>query len=169
MDIVPALLDRKERWVEFFRGNFICYCGLTAMRGKGVQTRIFVFSLLYGTPAPSTETLHPESWPASIYRQLKESADSVGRLFDYIWVFKNWQRQPIQGFNIGEGWSTTLPSTLSRNQYAVQNRVKKLSCFVIVMVSSEIKYWISDKGFMHVMVISLNTVHYVGRGDPRFM
>ena len=33
------------------------------------------FSLLYGTPAPSTECQHPEAWPAIIYRHLRESDD----------------------------------------------------------------------------------------------
>ena len=29
------------------------------------------FSLLYGTPAPSAESQHPEAWPASTYGELR--------------------------------------------------------------------------------------------------
>ena len=36
---------------------------------------IFIFSLLYGTPAPSSESQLLEAWPASHYGHLREAAD----------------------------------------------------------------------------------------------
>ena len=36
------------------------------------STRLSCFSLLYGTPAPSAESQHPEAWPASTYGHLRE-------------------------------------------------------------------------------------------------
>ena len=38
--------------------------------GWGVQIILF-FSLLFGTPAPSSERQHPEAWPASTYGYLR--------------------------------------------------------------------------------------------------
>ena len=34
------------------------------------------FSLLYGTPAPSAESQHPEAWPASTYGYLRGVPDN---------------------------------------------------------------------------------------------
>ena len=53
-------------------------------RGGGVQTGFsFFYSIVrhgstqHRTPAPSTERQHPEAWPTSIYRHLRES-DELG-------------------------------------------------------------------------------------------
>ena len=51
---------------------YVCVCA-----GGGVQIRLSFFSLLYGTPAPSSERKHPESWPASTYGHLREGYLSV--------------------------------------------------------------------------------------------
>ena len=52
---------------------------------EGGQYKLFFLSLLYGMPAPSAECRHPEAWPASTYRHLKEVLDS-GALNDH-WAF----------------------------------------------------------------------------------
>ena len=44
---------------------------LTSTPKKQTKLR-FSSSLLYGTPASSAESQHPEAWPASIYRHLRE-------------------------------------------------------------------------------------------------
>ena len=66
---------------------FLSYCTAHNEKGGGVQARLSFFSLYcsaqypdgqlkwYGTPAPSSESQHPEAWPASSYGHLGESAD----------------------------------------------------------------------------------------------
>ena len=46
-------------------------CGDVCAEG-GAANYTFVFSLLYGKPAPSSECQHPEAWPASTYGHLRE-------------------------------------------------------------------------------------------------
>ena len=36
-----------------------------------ISDQAILFSLLYGTPAPSSECQHPEAWPASTYGHLR--------------------------------------------------------------------------------------------------
>ena len=43
---------------------------------RGVQARL-CFSLLYGSPAPNSESQLLEAWPASIYGHLREGYLSV--------------------------------------------------------------------------------------------
>ena len=47
------------------------------LRGGGVQIRLSFFSVLYGTPAPSSESQLLEAWPVSIYGHLREGYLSV--------------------------------------------------------------------------------------------
>ena len=51
-------------------GGWTCVPG-----GRGI--RLSFFSLLYGTPAPSSERQHLEAWPASTYGHLREGYLSV--------------------------------------------------------------------------------------------
>ena len=44
---------------------------------RGGKLDFFSSSLLYGTPAPSSERQHPEAWPASTYGHLREGCLSV--------------------------------------------------------------------------------------------
>ena len=67
---------RFEQASIFFL-SFYSY-GTDSSRGANYTS---FFSLLFAIPAPSTESQHPESWPASIYGHLRESADFVGRCF----------------------------------------------------------------------------------------
>ena len=44
----------------------------------------FVFFLLYGTPAPSSECQHPEAWPASTYGYFREGYLRMKSTFQFF-------------------------------------------------------------------------------------
>ena len=85
----------QTRWVsmKLSRGTLgVSYTSFSIVHTRtcgrgGVQTRLSVFSLMYGTPANSAESQQLEAWPASIYGHLKEwtfPIEVLGTMFPII-------------------------------------------------------------------------------------